>query len=230
MIVDSATVGPFEENCYLVVDELANAAVLIDPGDEGDRIAGMVERHGVTPQAVWLTHAHLDHIGAVSAVRRAWPGIPVLLHPLDAPVYAFASKSAEAYGVPFEQPAPADRPLADGDALTVGTLEFSVWHVPGHAPGHVAFVGNGVAFTGDCIFSGSIGRTDLPLCDPGRFVESLERLLELDDAVVIHPGHGPRTKMGRERVANPFLTGDLRVPGTSRGLGTSPLHRGSRNV
>jgi len=230
VIVDSVTVGPFEENCYLVVDEVANAAVLIDPGDEGDRIAEMVGRRGVAPEAVWLTHAHLDHIGAVSAVRRTWPGIPVLLHPLDSPVYAFASMAAEAYGVPFEQPAPADRPLADGDVLPVGALKFEVWHVPGHAPGHVAFVGNGVTFSGDCLFSGSIGRTDLPLCDPARFVESLERLLELDDMVVVHPGHGPPTKIGRERVSNPFLTGDARIPGTSRGIGTARFRGTGRNV
>ena len=223
MIVDSVTVGPFEENCYLVIDEIGKAAVLIDPGDDGDRIAAMVSRHGVEPNAVWLTHAHLDHIGAVSAVRRAWPGIPVFLHPFDAPVYALASKAAEAYGVPFEQPEPADRALSDGDALRVGAIEFSVWHVPGHAPGHVAFIADGVAFSGDCVFSGSIGRTDLPMCDPGRFVESLDRLMELGDAVTIHPGHGPRTTMGRERVSNPFLTGDLRVPGSPRGLGAGRL-------
>ncbi|MDA1081118.1 MAG: MBL fold metallo-hydrolase [Gemmatimonadetes bacterium] len=223
MIVDSVTVGPFEENCYLIVDERSRDAVLIDPGDDGDRIVALVARHGVTPTAVWLTHAHLDHIGAVSAVRREWPGIPVFLHPLDAPVYSFAAVAAKKYGIPFEQPDAADRTLAEGDVLTLGVSQFTVWHVPGHAPGHVAFMTDGVVFGGDCIFAGSVGRTDLPLCSPGDFVRSLERLLGLADATVVRPGHGPPTTIGRERTSNPFLTGELRVPGTARAVAPVPL-------
>ncbi len=219
VIVDAVTVGPFEENCYLLVDEASRAAALIDPGDEGARIVSLATRHAVTPSAVWLTHAHLDHIGAVSAVRRAWPGIPVFLHPLDAPVFAFAERAAASYGVPFEQPDPADRPLAEGDVLRLGSSSFTVLHVPGHAPGHVAFHGEGILLGGDCLFAGSVGRTDLPLCDPAQFVRSLERFLDLPDDTVVHPGHGPKTTIGRERASNPFLTGGLRVPGTARAPG-----------
>lgn len=216
MIVDFITVGPFEENCYLVTDEAGGVAVLVDPGDEGSAIEAMVARRGVTPSAVWLTHAHLDHIGAVSAVRRAWPGIPVHLHPADAPVYAYGERAAANYGLRFEQPDPADRELSDGQVLTVGSLSFSVMHLPGHAPGHVAFVGEGIALSGDCIFNGSVGRTDLPLSDPNAFVGSLDRLLGLPDATVVYPGHGPRTTIGRERHSNPFLVGAAIVPGTAR--------------
>ena len=211
--IDHVTVGTFEENCYLVADPESGEAVLVDPGDEFTAIADLVARHGVTPSAVWLTHAHLDHIGAVSAVRRAWPGIPVWLHPADASVYAYAHMAAARYGLPWEQPEPHDRDLADGMCLTVGAHAFGVWHVPGHAPGHVAFVGEDVVLGGDCLFAGSVGRTDLPLCDPRAFAASLARLMTLGDAMRVLPGHGPATSIGRERVANPFLNGQARVPG-----------------
>ena len=213
MIIDCVTVGPFDENCYLVADDTTGAAVLVDPGDAGDLIVEMVERRGFTPSAVWLTHAHLDHIGAVSAVRRAWPGIPVSLHAADQVVYANGVMSAEKYGLPWEQPDPPDREIADGDVVAVGSLRFSVWHVPGHAPGHVAFIGGGVAISGDCIFAGSVGRTDLPLSDPRAFGASLGRLMTLPDDTVVYPGHGPRTAIGAERSNNPFLNGAARVPG-----------------
>jgi hydroxyacylglutathione hydrolase len=218
MIVDSVTVGPFEENCYLVIDEGPGAAVLVDPGDEGDRIVALAARRGVTPSEVWLTHAHLDHIGAVEAVRRAWPGIPVLMHPLDQPVYDFGFRSAAYYGLPWEQPGPPDREIAEGQTLQVGGLRFDVMHVPGHAPGHCVFVGGGVMLGGDTIFAGSIGRTDLPLCDPAAFVDSLERLMQLPDATKIYPGHGPATTIARERASNPFLSGVARIPGTARSV------------
>jgi len=228
MRVDCVTVGPFDENCYLVVDESAGAAVLVDPGDEIDRIVAMASHHKVVPGAIWLTHAHLDHIGAVQGARRAWPGIPVLLHPADGPVYAYGERAAAAYGIPFEQPAPADAPLADGQVLSVGALRFDVWHLPGHAPGHVAFIGNGAMLGGDCLFAGSVGRTDLPLSDPAAFVGSLERLLDLPDATIVHPGHGPPTSIGRERMSNPFLTGVVRIAGTARAM--SPVSSGGRRA
>ena len=212
MIVDRVTVGPFEENCYLLIDAASGAAVLVDPGDEGERIVDMVNRHGVAPSAVWLTHAHLDHIGAVSAVRRAWPGIPVSLHRADQAVYARGAQSAAKYGIPWEQPAAPELEFNEGDVLSLGTARFEVWHVPGHAPGHVAFIGHGMAVSGDCIFAGSVGRTDLPLSDPAEFSHSLARLLTLPGDVAIHPGHGPLSTMAREAESNPFLNGIARVP------------------
>lgn len=222
MKISAVTVGPFEENCYLVLDDRTGAAALVDPGDDPARIVAMAERAGATPSVVWLTHAHLDHIGAVEGVRRRWPGIPVVLHPADRELYAYAAMAAQQYGVPFEQPDPADGSYADGDVVRLGSLSFSVWHVPGHAPGHVALVGHGAVLGGDCLFAGSVGRTDLPLCDPGALVQSLERLLTLDDATVVFAGHGPQTTIGRERSGNPFLTGAVRIPGTPRGVGAAP--------
>jgi len=213
MIVDCVTVGPFQENCYLLADAPGGTAVLVDPGDEPDRIVAMVARRGIVPTAVWLTHAHLDHIGAISGVRRAWPGIPVSLHPADLPVYGYGATAAAMYGLPWEQPEPPEGAFAEGDVLRLGSLRFDVWHLPGHAPGHVAFIGEGVMLGGDCLFAGSVGRTDLPLSDPVAFTRSLGRILTLGDDVVVHPGHGPPTTIGAERASNPFLNGIARVPG-----------------
>lgn len=210
MKIDHRTVGAFEENCYLVTDEETNRGVLIDPGDEGDRIVEMVRSSDVTLEAIWLTHAHLDHIGAIAEVRRHFD-VPVFLHPLDQPYYTrLSARAAEMYGLPFEQPDGPDRELADGDVVHCGGLQFSVMHVPGHAPGLVSFNGNGVAFGGDLLFAGSIGRTDLPLASPTDMDASLERFATLPDATVVYPGHGPKTTLAREKQSNPFLTGRAR--------------------
>ena len=212
MKIEQRTVGVFEENCYLVIDDETRRAVLVDPGDESDRIVEMVRAAGVTLDAIWLTHAHIDHIGAVAAVVREF-GVPVFLHPLDLPYYTqLSARAAVMYGIDFEQPDGPDRALADGDTLECGTLRFDVMHVPGHAPGLVAFTGHGVSFGGDLLFAGSIGRTDLPLGSPADMTASLARYTNaLADAIVVHPGHGPATTIGQEKRTNPFLLGAARL-------------------
>ena len=210
MKIDWRTVGAFQENSYLVVDPLARRAVLVDPGAEAEQLIGMVRDSGAILEAIWLTHAHIDHIGAIAEVKRIWD-IPIYLHPADRPLYDRGAMQAAAYGLPFEQPPHPDYELAEGDVLSVGSLQFDVMHVPGHAPGHVAFIGNGHMLGGDLLFAGSIGRTDLPLSDPNRMIESLERVAGLPDETAVYPGHGPPTSIGRERDSNPFLTGVARV-------------------
>jgi hydroxyacylglutathione hydrolase len=209
--IEALTVGPFEENCYFVVDEVTRRGVLIDPGDEARRVVRMVRDSGAELEAIWLTHAHIDHIGAVAAVKREWD-VPVFLHPADAPLYAAGATQAAFYGLDFEQPGPPERALADGDRVRVGDLEFEVLHAPGHSPGLVVFHGNGLVLAGDLLFAGSIGRTDLPLSNPRDMEASLARVMRhLPDETAVHPGHGPGTSIGQERATNPFVNGLARV-------------------
>jgi hydroxyacylglutathione hydrolase len=210
VIVDSRTVGAFQENAFLVVDEATNRAVLIDPGANPEELIDMIERSGATLDAIWLTHGHLDHIGGIPGVLRRF-SVPVYMHPADLPLYQRGMTQAAIYGVPFEQPEPPDRSLAEGDRLTLGSLSFDVHHLPGHSPGHVIFRHDDVVFGGDVLFAGSIGRTDLPLADPIRMQESLARMCELGDSTAVHPGHGPSTTIGRERATNGFLNGAARI-------------------
>lgn len=215
MIIRTLTVGPLEENAYLVVDDTTRRAVLIDPGEEPERLLAAVGEDRGELDAIWLTHAHMDHVGGIAGIVREVP-VPIYLHPRERPIYDSAAQHAMVFGLRIDQPPPPDRELADGDMLYVGTLKFSVIHVPGHAPGHVAIHGNGVAFVGDCLFAGSVGRTDLPLADGGQLERSLDRLCTLPDETIVYPGHGPATSIGREKRTNPFLTGTVRLTGFDR--------------
>jgi glyoxylase-like metal-dependent hydrolase (beta-lactamase superfamily II) len=205
-----ATVGAFQENTYLVVDPATRRAILVDPGAEPDTLIALVESSGAVLEAIWLTHAHLDHVGGIAGVKRRWD-VPVHLHPADRPLYDNAARQAAAYGLPFEQPGAPERELAEGTPLTVGGLSFAVHHTPGHAPGHCVFLGHGVMLGGDLLFAGSIGRTDLPLSDPAAMQRSLEHVAGFPPPTVVYPGHGPHTTIGAERATNGFLTGLARV-------------------
>ncbi|MFL5464285.1 MAG: MBL fold metallo-hydrolase [Gemmatimonadaceae bacterium] len=212
MDVQTITVGAFQENCYLVIDERSNRAVIVDPGSEGDRLVAAVDQSGAKLDAVWVTHAHVDHVGAIASIKRKWD-VPIYLHPLDRRLYDAAARQAEMYGVPFEEPPPPDREFADGQRLELGDIEMTVLHAPGHAPGHVVIHGNGIALVGDCLFAGSIGRTDLPLSNPPQLAATLEKISALPAETVVYPGHGMDTTIGQERLTNPFLNGTARIVG-----------------
>ena len=210
--VQTLTVGAFQENCYLVVDSRSGKAVIVDPGGEGERLVEAVDRSGATLEAVWITHAHVDHVGAIASIKQRWD-VPVYLHPLDRRLYEAAGRQAQVYGVQFEEPPPPDREFADGQHVKVGDVELSVMHAPGHSPGHVVIHGDGIALVGDCLFAGSIGRTDLPFSDPPQLAASLEKISALPPETVVYPGHGMDTTIAEERKSNPFLNGSARIVG-----------------
>ena len=199
--------GPFLENCYLVSEPNSTDAVIVDPGDEPEQFLAAAESEGLTIGAIWLTHAHIDHVTGVAAIKEA-TGAPIYLHPADRPLYDNLPEQARWFGLELAPPPPPDHALHHGDELVLGSTRVAVRHAPGHSPGSVCFVGPDFVIGGDVLFQGSIGRTDLPGGSYERLIQSItEELLVLPDATVVYPGHGPETTIGRERRTNPFLTG-----------------------
>ena len=201
--------GPLQENAVLVAGA-ADEGFLFDPGDDAARVLALVRDAGVTVHGILLTHAHFDHIGAVQPVREAL-GVPVWLHPADLPLYRLGAASAARWNLPFIQPEAPEHGIAQGQTFTAGDLTLTARELPGHAPGHVVFVGQtgeapGFVVAGDTLFQGGIGRTDLPGGNHPQLIAGLGReLLSLPDETAVYPGHGPETTVGAERRMNPFL-------------------------
>jgi len=207
LVVESFVVGPFEENCHILRRSDQSEIVIVDPGEEAPRLISHIEEAGWVPVAILNTHAHLDHIGAVSALQERF-GIPFHLHPEDLPILEAAPHAARLYGVRVPVVPHVDRSLSHGETLELAGLSIRVRHTPGHTPGHVCFLVADVVCSGDALFRGSIGRTDLPGGDTETLFRSLaNELLTLDDALKVYSGHGPVTTIGRERLHNPFLQG-----------------------
>ncbi len=203
--IQTLTVGPLQENCYLLSDNDTQQAVLIDPGDEAEQLIAALNGFELT--AVWLTHAHFDHIGALAAVHRQFP-VPVYLHENDRELFTHAAESAAFFGLTLEQPVLETTPLTHAQTLTLGEHEATCLFTPGHAPGHIAFYlpEHGTVLAGDALFQGSVGRTDLPGGDHAQLLASIRReLLTLPNETRVLPGHGPETTIGAERRTNPFL-------------------------
>ncbi len=209
MILEQIPTAPIGTNCYILGDELTRRAVVIDPGNDAPVILEALRGHGLTVDAIIVTHGHWDHLGAVRAVRQATDA-PFLAPAGDLEMIRGAGTSALLMGVYIDPPPDPDRTLGEGDTVTVGTLVLDVRAAPGHTPGHIILVGPGLAFVGDVIFAGSIGRTDLPGGDWQTLRETLRtKILPLPDDTVLYPGHGTATTVGQERISNPFLV-DLR--------------------
>lgn len=203
--------GQFAENCYLVADRRTREAVIIDPGEEPAMFLAELSTRAWTLRDIWLTHAHIDHIIGVGPVHAA-TGAPIHLHPLDRPIYNALPQYGAWVGMQLQQPPAPDRELRPGQVLRVGGFEFSVRFTPGHSPGSVSFLGEGMIFGGDVLFNGSVGRTDLPGGDAATLMASIQsEFLSLPDSTVVHSGHGPDTTIGIERLTNPFLTGAYRL-------------------
>lgn len=197
--------GAFAQNCFLVSCAGTGGGILVDPGAAVGEMLTAAEDAKIQIRYIVLTHAHLDHVDGVARAKRE-TGVPVLLHADDEPLYQAAPTQAQWFGVHVEKPPPIDRHLTDGELIEFGDCSLLVRHTPGHAPGHVILVGDGVAIVGDCVFAGSIGRTDLPGGDFQTLMSSIRtHILALPDETVLHAGHGPETTVGHERVANPFL-------------------------
>lgn len=209
MLIHHEVVSPFAENSLLVGCPDSGRAVLVDPGGRVPALLATARERDLTVEAVWLTHAHVDHVmGVAEAVRRV--AGPVLLHRDDERLYEGAAEQARLFGLEIEPPPPVDEWLRPGSTLELGELRAEVLHVPGHSPGHVAFwfAAEGVVLAGDCLFAGSIGRTDLPGGSHETLMRSIrEVLVPLGDEVRVIPGHGPETTIGRELQSNPFLRG-----------------------
>ena len=206
MLLHSLSLGPIGTNCYLVGDPGTKKAVVIDPGGDADKVLAAANAMGVELQAIWLTHAHFDHIGGVAGLVRSL-NVPVALHPFDLPLYHDLG-GAKGWGIPLE-PGPEPTILLDKvDSLAVGNLRFEVRFVPGHTRGHVAFYQKeaGVIFGGDVLFQNSIGRTDLPGGDFDTLINSIRtHFLSLPDSTIVYSGHGSETTIGAEGQFNPFL-------------------------
>ena len=203
--------GQFAENCYLVADGGSAKAVMIDPGEDQARFLAELTKRGWSLSGIWLTHAHIDHIMGVGAVQAATDA-PIYLHPKDRPLYDDLPSYGAWVGIPLDPPPPPQFELAAGQLLRVGAYEFEVRFTPGHSPGSVSFLGHGMIFGGDVLFSGSVGRTDLPGGDSSTLMTTIQtEFLSLPDSTVVHSGHGPDTTIGVERLTNPFLTGAIRL-------------------
>lgn len=206
MIIKQLPVGPIQANCYIVGCEETKEGVIIDPGDEADRILAEVESEGLIIKYILNTHAHFDHIMANGEVVEA-TGAPLALHPLDLPLLR-ESGGAAFFGLDLPPGVDPDMELAEGDVITFGQHTLTVLFTPGHSLGHVSFyeTKEGIIFDGDVLFAGGIGRTDLPGGSYETLMSSInEKLMVLPDETVVCSGHGPITTIGRERAGNPWL-------------------------
>jgi hydroxyacylglutathione hydrolase len=217
VLVTGFPAGAFAANCYLVAPAPGEECVIIDPGQDAERgIEELLDRYRLKPIAVLLTHGHVDHMWSVAPVCGA-KGVPAYIHPDDRELLADPGKGLSLLakqqfmgGMTFAEPDDV-RQLSDGDVITVAGLDITIGHTPGHTPGSVTFRsgedGLDALFSGDLLFAGSIGRTDLPGGDHAAILKSLARTLTLPDETIVLPGHGPQTTIGDERSSNPFLTG-----------------------
>ena len=220
MIIQEITVTAFQQHTRIVGCEKTRRAICKDPGDDSERISEAIDKHDLELQAIALTHAHMDHVGGVSALKALHPDAEIILHQADEFMYYGLSEQPGWLGIPRSQwsalgfdyamPPKIERHWTDGEIYVVGTLSFKIIHCPGHTPGHVVLFepNEKKIFVGDCLFEGSIGRTDLPGGSSERLMDSLlNKIVPLGDDVEVHSGHGAITTIGHERLTNPFLTG-----------------------
>lgn len=208
MIQKTFVVGPLQCNCTLLACEKTREGVLIDPGDEAQRLISELQKAGVTIKYLLHTHAHFDHIGATGGLK-AHTGAQICLHQADQFIYEMLPVQGQMFGMEFQAAPPVDHFVKDEEILRFGEHSLQVIHTPGHSPGGICFKltsGEESVFSGDTLFQGSIGRTDLWGGDYELLIGSIKkRLMVLNDDILVVPGHGPQTLIGKEKRTNPFL-------------------------
>jgi len=207
MIVKMLVVGPFATNCYIVGSSSTKQGMIIDPGAEAETILGTVQQMGLSISLIVITHAHMDHVGALHSVKEKTNAAFAVHEDEKGFVLSAPMRMLTSLGVtPFKSPPKPDRLLKDGDRIDISDLHFEVLYTPGHSSGGISLSGHGVVFSGDTLFNFGIGRTDFPGCSHERLMKSIrEKLMVLPDETIVYPGHGPPTTIGDERRGNPFL-------------------------
>jgi glyoxylase-like metal-dependent hydrolase (beta-lactamase superfamily II) len=210
-IFHHAEVGPLACNCYVVGDPVLKRAIVIDPGGDAEQLLEKIHADGLTVTAIVATHAHFDHVIAAEQMRAA-TGAPFYLHREDKPLLEWMQESGRMFlGIDLPPPPEVDTEADEGAELHAGDVSLKILHTPGHSPGSISLVGDGHLFSGDTLFAGSVGRTDLPGGDSRALVVAVrEKLFTLGDDLPVHPGHGPATSLAREREFNPFVGANAR--------------------
>jgi len=203
MIIKRFVVGPLENNCYIVADDKTRECLVVDPGDEPDRILDFIKDKNFDVKYIVCTHGHFDHVAAVSDVRDQTRA-RIVIHTDDLEIYHKTREQGATWGFEIESQPEPDLFVSEGDQLSIGELRFEILHTPGHSRGGICLYGEGILITGDTLFAGSVGRTDFYGGDIKRLKESFGRLINLPQEVKVLPGHGPESTIGRERIENFF--------------------------
>ncbi len=205
MKINSIVVSEFQTNCYVYWNEKTSRGIIIDPGDEADKIFKFISENNINIDYILLTHAHIDHISAVKNIKEITDA-KTFLHKDDLTLYKNLKKQGELYGMILDDPPEIDKFIKDGDNIKFEDLTINVIHTPGHSPGSVCFKNEDILFSGDTLFNLGIGRTDLwggSLTEINKSIT--EKLFSLDDEIIVYPGHGPKTDIGYEKMNNPFV-------------------------